>query len=592
MATGIADAAVNGADPAPASRIDSEQKAKARKFRALRDRIALRRSFSTKHASVSSPTLLSPAVEVPPSDTEEEKIIPVASPTRAKSNAFGRLISGKLGKKGGKKGQDVDAAPIPIALESVPSESSAPTPPNGETLLSIPEVEVPSTTVTTEQDPVAAGDTPNADPEPLPLARKIHSLLSSLPPFLPTFEDPASSGGGNGKNGDAAPPTATPSPIPNSRLISLLSSPSMMNGSSTQGRQSVWTLLDNLRLTALQPSANGSAGTSQDTAGGTQGVGFVEDDDSVMLYGPLIPDEDSSVELARSEIVSVDENGSIINVILDNAPPPGSASPPPSPASNVKTTGFHWHWPFHHDTTPPPPKTIQKRVWVPSTTQLSVQVMWWGYRLWLPPPVLSMLNDKEVEAAKLGAMLTTALTWILNNVPDTLLPVSLRPALQLIKSLVPYLGYIGGFVAWSWTAIKGFDIGNGVTLTATWLLPIALIPGTWENADVPKPATPSPSPSPTPAPSTPSTGTGSPTTTTPGTSNPSSPSSDPSTTPSTNPTSPSTSTPTNPTSPNTSTPADPIAPTTPTPANPTSPTSPAEPPAESSSLFASHLMPI
>ncbi|KAI1797700.1 hypothetical protein LXA43DRAFT_877374 [Ganoderma leucocontextum] len=352
-----------------------------------------------------------------------------------------------------------------------------------------------------------------------------------------------------------------------------------MNGSLSQGRQSVWTLLDNIRFNALGPNANTSTGTGQDAAGGAQGVSFVEDDDSIMLYGPLIPDEGSSVELARSEIVSVDANGTIVNVILDNAPPPGSVSRPPSPVGNVKTAGFHWHWPFHRDAPPSTPKTIEKRVWVPSTTQLSLQVMWWGYRLWLPPPVLAMLDDKEIEAAKLGAMLTTALTWILNNVPDSVFPPTLRPALQLVKSLVPYLGYIGGFVAWSWSAIKGFDIGNGITLTATWLLPIALIPGTWENADVPNT---DPSSSPTPAPSTPSNpGTTNPTT--PGTSDPSAPSSDPSTTPSTNPTSPTNPTPTSPTNP---TPAEPTSP-----ANPMSPTDPTEPIIDSSSLLASHLSP-
>ena len=121
---------------------------------------------------------------------------------------------------------------------------------------------------------------------------------------------------------------------------------------------------------------------------------------------------------------------------------------------------------------------------------------------WLPPPVLAMLDDKEIEAAKIGAMLTTALQWLLNNVPDSALPPTLRPALSLVKSLVPYLGYIGGFVAWSWGAIKGFDKGYGVTLTATWLLPIALVPGTWEEKDLPKPpATSSPSPPPSSDPS-------------------------------------------------------------------------------------------
>ena len=81
---------------------------------------------------------------------------------------------------------------------------------------------------------------------------------------------------------------------------------------------------------------------------------------------------------------------------------------------------------------------------------------------WLPPPVLAMLNDKQIEAAKLAAMVTTALQWLLNNVPEGALPPTLRPALMLVKSLVPYLGYIGGFVAWSWEGIKSFDVGFGV----------------------------------------------------------------------------------------------------------------------------------
>ncbi len=133
-------------------------------------------------------------------------------------------------------------------------------------------------------------------------------------------------------------------------------------------------------------------------------------------------------------------------------------------------------------------------------------------RRWLPPSIMNLLNDKEIEAAKLSAMLTSALTWLLNNVPNSALPSTLRPALALVKSLVPYLGYIGGFVAWSWGAIKGFDIGNGVTLTATWLLPIALIPGTWEDSDVPQPLPPPSSGNPasdpgsSPPPSAPSSG--------------------------------------------------------------------------------------
>ncbi|KAI9057164.1 hypothetical protein FKP32DRAFT_1584381 [Trametes sanguinea] len=263
-----------------------------------------------------------------------------------------------------------------------------------------------------------------------------------------------------------------------------------MNGSLSRGRQSVWALLDNLRLKSIVSPSSPSGMNSGSQAGGSDSPSeaAVEDDDSVMFYGPLIPDATSEVELARSEIVSVDENGTIVDVLLDDAPLPDA------PQAKARFGGI---WPFsggapNKSASPSVPAMakpkvlVEKRVWVPSTTKLSLQVMWWGFRLWLPPPVMNLLNDKEIEAAKLGAMLTAALQWLLSNVPESALPATLRPALALVRSLVPYLGYIGGFVAWSWGAIKGFDIGNGVTLTATWLLPIALIPGTWENGDVPQ----------------------------------------------------------------------------------------------------------
>ena len=46
---------------------------------------------------------------------------------------------------------------------------------------------------------------------------------------------------------------------------------------------------------------------------------------------------------------------------------------------------FSWHWPFHRSrpAPSPQPKTVEKRLWVPSTDKLSLQVMWWGYRLYV-----------------------------------------------------------------------------------------------------------------------------------------------------------------------------------------------------------------
>ncbi|KAI0651661.1 hypothetical protein C8Q79DRAFT_922350 [Trametes meyenii] len=495
-----AEGGIQDAAPVPATPTQNAGKGKG--FRALRERIPLRRAFSMKHASLSTPTLLSPL-----SPTRGDADPAFATKTRTKLTAFERFVNAKLSARKNKKNKQTaddasaDDALIPVELNPTPSSSSSFLRP--ENVAALPAI-LESAAPAAEPAPPAPEqprktDAVDSDPEPLPLARKIQSLLSSLPPFLsplspvsaPSTDTPTSdpSGGdsdGHKKQSDGDEDPSAPATIDNSRLISLLSSPSMMNGSLTRGRQSVWALLDNLRLKSLtSSSSDGQATPASSSLAATEEQATIEDDDSVMFYGPLIPDATSEVELARSEIVSVDENGTIVDVLLDDAPLPGA--PPKARFGGI--------WPFSSGArttspTPPPAKPkvlVEKRVWVPSTAKLSLQVMWWGYRLWLPPPIMNLLNDKEIEAAKLGAMLTTALQWLLSNVPDSALPPTLRPALALVKSLVPYLGYIGGFVAWSWGAIKGFDNGNGVTLTATWLLPIALIPGTWEDDDVPQP---------------------------------------------------------------------------------------------------------
>lgn len=79
---------------------------------------------------------------------------------------------------------------------------------------------------------------------------------------------------------------------------------------------------------------------------------------------------------------------------------------------------------------------------------------------YLPPPVLVILSDKTLEATKRAAMITAALTWIFNNLPVNALPPAVRPAAILLQRIVPYLGYIGTFIAWSWSTIKSYDVGG------------------------------------------------------------------------------------------------------------------------------------
>ncbi|KAH7916553.1 hypothetical protein BJ138DRAFT_995351 [Hygrophoropsis aurantiaca] len=285
---------------------------------------------------------------------------------------------------------------------------------------------------------------------------------------------------------DGPPPTPPPGTFADSKLIAFLSSSAIMNGSIERGRQSVWSVLDRLRApqnksTSDEKAAENHAELNSD-----------DEDSSVMMYAPLQPTEGSEVEIALSEIVSINGDGEEVRtpqrfpipldgpVIIAEGDPRWKGKereepniPPPEP----------------RDQNPPGPKP--HRVWVPSLTNISVQATWWGFRMqvplcipkytpYLPPPVLDVLNSKRLEATKRAAMITTALKWLLDHLPIKLVPPQFRPAMTILRRLIPYLGYIGGFVAWSWSAIKTFDRGNGVILTATWLLPIALIPGSWD----------------------------------------------------------------------------------------------------------------
>ena len=118
---------------------------------------------------------------------------------------------------------------------------------------------------------------------------------------------------------------------------------------------------------------------------------------------------------------------------------------------------------------------------------------------WIPPPMMKVLDDKSIDIAKKANIISTALQWILDHVPSGL-PVELVAVVLVLKAIAPIIGYIGAFISWSWGTIKGFDKGQGVVLSATWLLPIALIPGSWDFVPPTTPTTPAPAPTPTPAP--------------------------------------------------------------------------------------------
>ncbi|KAF9030728.1 hypothetical protein BDZ89DRAFT_949390 [Hymenopellis radicata] len=289
-----------------------------------------------------------------------------------------------------------------------------------------------------------------------------------------------------------------------------------MNVENRSG-DSIWSLLSNIKHDDTEPGPSGDGGHDTDSthSGGSH---TFSDNSSIMMYSPLIPMKDDLVEIADSEVVA--------------APSTTSLQLPINHAMQLPPQAFKWPWSKKQGTAaapasgddkkdgetkpgdaPTPTPTlppIEHRVWIPSTTKLSCEIMWWGYRLYLPPPILAILSDKQLEATKRAAMITTALTWLFSNLPVSAFPLPMQPAILLFQKLVPYVGYIGTFISWSWSTVKSYDVGYGVILSATWLLPVALLPGTWREADWPgdkkTPATgtaPSVPSSPTPGPSAP-----------------------------------------------------------------------------------------
>ncbi|KAJ1033899.1 hypothetical protein NDA16_000107 [Ustilago loliicola] len=149
----------------------------------------------------------------------------------------------------------------------------------------------------------------------------------------------------------------------------------------------------------------------------------------------------------------------------------------------------------------------QKRVWVPSSTKVSIHASWWGYNLYLPQPVLDSLDGDVDEAEKIANLINRCLTFILNNVPAGLPPAFLA-VVTILKAIAPTTGYISTFIGWSWDTIKSFNKGQGVVLSATWILPVALIPRAWDApaspGSTPTPVTANPTPTTPTTPATPS----------------------------------------------------------------------------------------
>ena len=218
-----------------------------------------------------------------------------------------------------------DNSQMPHRTDSTSSQSPRPMPDVASTNTLPPGTGVDTTnamgsiTLLPSPDPNEANSSPSIPgalygeeqnaPEPLTLARRIQALLSlrTVPP-TPSATDATTSGAASSEA--AAPITpGSSAPVTDSRFLALLGNTNAMNGSPDKSRQSVFAILDRLRRPsgrAMETSNDPPSSVSEEE--GQENEEY-DDDSSIMLYGPLVPSEDSEVELAASDIMSVFDDG-------------------------------------------------------------------------------------------------------------------------------------------------------------------------------------------------------------------------------------------------------------------------------------------
>ena len=288
----------------------------------------------------------------------------------------------------------------------------------------------PGTSGETPSNPVTPEVEEQMAPEPLTLARRIRAMLSlrTAPP-TPSATDATTSGAGSSEAAaPITPGSSTPAaPVTDSSFLALLGNTNVMSG-STDKRQSVFEILDHIR----RPSGR-AMGASNDLQSSEEEQENEEYDDnsSIMLYGPLVPSEDSEVELAASDIMSVFDDGEMLEFERPARPlsffdvgeqltprsPPASLLPETpeerhtqeaattddSQPGSQKELGWFDTWKGKmmeggklvsekvaegtkswKDKMSEGRKVVKTKTrWVPSPDKISFQATWWGYRLYV-----------------------------------------------------------------------------------------------------------------------------------------------------------------------------------------------------------------
>ena len=266
-----------------------------------------------------------------------------------------------------------------------------------------------------------------SNPEPLTLARRIQALLSLQTASTPSATD-ATTTSGAAQSEVAGPATPNgpmppgPVPVSDSRFLALLGNTNVMSGSLDKGRQSVFAILDRLRRPSARATEVPAGSATSEEQDGEENEG----DNSLMLYAPLVPTEDSEIEIAASDVMSEFDDGETLEYEEPARPlsfaEAGGQLTPRSPSRALSPgvpTQAEGPADASQSDTPKEPgtwfdtwkgKVIEggklvsdkvvegtkswkgkvadgrkvvktKTEWVPSPDKISFQVTWWGYRL-------------------------------------------------------------------------------------------------------------------------------------------------------------------------------------------------------------------
>jgi hypothetical protein len=286
----------------------------------------------------------------------------------------------------------------------------------------------------------SAGTPADDDPTaPTTLAQRIRTLIdaipvtpSTTPPSSPSPKPPKLPKQFPVKKDKSGRPIVPPEGLKrceDKQLAEWLGSATIMNGSSDGGGaagESVWSLLEALgppnhdgEETTPSTGDDDNTGTGGDDGDDTNTT-YASDGTSIMFYSPFEPTEGDVVEIAQTTLVtpataSAATSGTLSysyakmlkKVLADSFEEyvPNPATLVPSSVYGLRLWTWPNFWPFNKiggahaakpdtpatsepatgggdgSTTTPAPAPPPVRVWVPSTTKISFQAMWWGYRM-------------------------------------------------------------------------------------------------------------------------------------------------------------------------------------------------------------------